>query len=189
MATLGFVAGLALEAAIRTATSPLPWEGGEVRLKWPNDVLVDGAKLSGILLQAVTDAAGTISVVVGIGVNVLHAPQGLPYPATSLAACGAGISAEQLFAALAETWVEHEQLWDGGRGFAPIRERWLERAAGLGEPITVRVGEDAVEGKFETIDEVGMLVVRALDGTVRKIAAGDVYFGQAATIGATRNAS
>lgn len=185
-ATLGFVAGLALESAIRSTTPP---GGRGVKLKWPNDVLVDGGKVSGILLQAVNEPAGLSSVVVGIGVNVLHAPGGLPYPATSLAASGARIGVEELFEALAEAWVEQESIWDCGRGFGTIRSLWLERAAGLGAPIAVRVGEDVVRGIFETIDKAGMLVVRAPDGTARKIAAGEVHFGPAATMGAVRNAS
>jgi BirA family biotin operon repressor/biotin-[acetyl-CoA-carboxylase] ligase len=150
---------------------------------------VDGAKLSGILLQGVNDAAGRGGVAIGIGINVLHAPEGLAYPATSLAACGLQVEAEDLFKALAEAWVENEAIWDDGRGFGAIRQRWLERAAGLADPIAVRSGPDVVRGIFETIDESGMMVIRAPDGTARKIAAGEVHFGPAATIGAVRNAS
>lgn len=188
-ATLGFAAGLALESAIRARApqvaiklAPDGAEGSErrLRLKWPNDVLVDGAKLAGILLEAANIPGGPNSVVIGIGVNVRHAPQGLPYPATSLAACGADIETEQLFEALAEAWVAQELLWDGGRGFASVRKNWLERAAGLGAPIAVRLGGDVLRGIFETIDEEGRLVVRGADGALRKVSAGEVHFGVAA---------
>jgi BirA family biotin operon repressor/biotin-[acetyl-CoA-carboxylase] ligase len=152
-----------------------------LRLKWPNDVLVDGAKVAGILLEAMSLPGGLTAVVIGIGVNVAHAPDGLPYPATSLVACGSDVTAEQLFTALAEAWVAQAELWDGGRGFPAVRRQWLRRAAGLGAPIAVRLGEAVVRGTFETIDEDGMLVVRTRDGAARKIAAGEVHFGAAAT--------
>lgn len=193
-ATLGFAAGLALEHAIRACAPQVAVklaldgaggaEGAErrLRLKWPNDVLVDGAKIAGILLEAASMQGGPNSVVIGIGVNVRHAPEGLPYPATSLAACGADVGAEQLFEALAEAWVEQEFLWDGGRGFGTVRKNWLERAAGLGAPIAVRLGEDVLLGIFETIDEEGRLVVKAADGALRKVSAGEVHFGVATTM-------
>jgi BirA family biotin operon repressor/biotin-[acetyl-CoA-carboxylase] ligase len=191
-ATLGFAAGLALDHAIRTAAPDVAFrlaldgvEGPQarLRLKWPNDVLVDGAKVAGILLEAVSLPGDLTAVVIGFGVNVLHAPEEVPYPATSLAARGADVDAEQLFTALAEAWVAQAELWDGGRGFPAVRRNWLARAAGLGAPIAVRLGEAVVRGTFETIDEEGMLVVRTLEGAARKIAAGEVHFGAAATAG------
>ncbi len=122
-------------------------------------------------------------VVIGIGVNVREAPKDLPYPVTSLAACRIETTAEELFAALTDAWVEFVNLWDGGRGFAAIRERWLKRAAGIGGPISVKIGEETVRGTFETIDSEGRLIVRGGDGSARPISAGDVHFGAAATAG------
>ena len=189
-ATLSFAAGLALENAVRACAPQIAVklaldgaEGGatRLRLKWPNDVLVDGAKIAGILLEAATLPGRPSGVVVGFGVNVRHAPEGLPYPATSLAACGADVDAERLFEALAEAWVEQERLWDEGRGFVAIRRDWLQRAAGLGAPVAVRLGNDVLRGIFETIDEEGRLVVRGADGAARTVSAGDVHFGAAAT--------
>ena len=193
IATLGFAAGLALDAAIRVCAPELAFhmaldgvdgKTARLRLKWPNDVLVDGAKVAGILLQAISLPGGMNGAVIGFGINVRHAPEGLPYPATSLAACGSRVSAEDLFAALSDAWLEHEALWNDGRGFAAVRERWLERAAGLGAPIGVSNGEDVFRGTFETIDAEGRLVVRRLDGSVCSIAAGDVHFGAVASAGA-----
>ena len=190
-ATLGFAAGLALERAIRTTAPSVAFRlaldagdgggGRRVMLKWPNDVLIDGAKVAGLLLEGVTTGGEARAVVIGIGVNVVSAPEGLPYPATSLAACGAEVTAETLFQALAEAWVEQQQVWNAGRGFAAIREEWLKRAAGLGAPIAVKVGDDVFRGTFETIDDEGRLIVRAGDGSARTIAAGDVHFGAVAT--------
>ena len=94
---------------------------------------------------------------------------------------GASVSAEILFTALAEAWVEQEALWNEGRGFAAIRNRWLERAAGLGAPIAVKSGEDVLRGTFETIDDEGRLIVRSGDGSSRAISAGEVHFGATAT--------
>src|SRR5947207_1682566 len=100
-ATLGFAAGLALVAALQSA------EPEEVKftLKWPNDVMADGKKLAGILLEA--EAVGDrLAVVTGIGTNVVAAPEGTPTPATSLRALGIELGAEHLFAALSDAWVE-----------------------------------------------------------------------------------
>jgi BirA family biotin operon repressor/biotin-[acetyl-CoA-carboxylase] ligase len=159
-----------------------PFGGGRLQLKWPNDVLIDGAKVAGILLEAVTTPGSSASVVVGIGVNVRHAPEGVPYPATSLAETGVGVTAEALFQALAEAWVEQMGLWDSGRGFAEIRRNWLDLAAGIGGPIAVRAGSEMVRGTFETIDAKGRLVVRGSDGTAKQVTAGEVHFGHALTM-------
>jgi BirA family biotin operon repressor/biotin-[acetyl-CoA-carboxylase] ligase len=152
-----------------------------LQLKWPNDVLLDGGKVAGILLEAMSPPSGLDGVVIGIGVNVRRAPSGLRMRAASLAGSGVKTTAEALFAALAEAWVEQESLWNGGRGFAAIRECWLTRAAGLGAPIAVRIGSDVIRGTFETIDETGRLVVREGGGAVRPVSAGDVFFGDAAS--------
>ncbi len=190
-ATLGFAAGLALESAIRAAAPSIGVSialdeasggGDRLALKWPNDVLCDGAKVAGILLEAVTLSDTRNIVVIGFGVNVRHAPDGMPYPATSLAECGAGLSAEALFTALAEAWVDQEEQWNEGRGFAVIRDQWLQRAAGLGAPIAVKSGDDILRGTFETIDDEGRLIVRARDGSFRAISAGEVHFGAASTV-------
>lgn len=175
-ATLGFVAGIALRRALETVA------GGRARysLKWPNDVLADGAKLAGILLETEAAPRGRI-VVVGIGVNVTAFPADLPYAATSLAKLGEQVTAEGVFRALSESWIECERVWDEGRGMARIRELWLDGAAGLGRPISVRLGAQTVDGFFETVDEAGQLILRRADGAARAIAAGEVHFGAAAT--------
>jgi BirA family biotin operon repressor/biotin-[acetyl-CoA-carboxylase] ligase len=189
-ATLGFVAGLALDEALRRiipelsvkiaidGVEPAFGKGSyRLRLKWPNDVLLDGGKLAGILLEAEPAAAGGLAVVVGIGVNVIAAPVGLPYPATALAAVTPGVDASDVFYGLAEAWAGLERLWAGGNGFGQIRDLWLARAVGLGEEVAVRLGEGVFGGVFDTIDDEGRLVIRARDGTVRSISAGEVHFG------------
>ena len=129
-------------------------------------------------------ADGRLAVVVGIGTNVVAAPEGTPTPATSLAALGVHIGAEELFTALSDAWVEFRGIWDNGRGFAEIRARWLERAVGLGEPVAIQTGAITIDGIFDTIDETGCLIVRTQEGKRVPIAAGEVYFGAAASVGA-----
>jgi len=177
-ATLGFAACLALEAALRQVGR----DAVSFQLKWPNDVLADSKKLAGILIEA-EPVTGGLAAVIGMGVNVVAAPEGTPYPATSLRALGIATDAEALFAALADAWTEWFALWDHGRGFSAIREQWLARAAGLGAPIQVRQGDHVIDGIFETIDEAGHLVV-SHNGQSTTVAAGDVYFGAAMSAGA-----
>ena len=187
-ATLGFAAGLALEGALQKLSEEANLRRGsdplKFSLKWPNDVLAGGEKLAGILLEAEAVAAGRLAVVVGIGTNVIAAPEGTPTPATSLAALGVHVGAEELFAALSDAWVEFRGIWDNGKGFAEIRRLWLQRAAGLGDPVAIQTGNATVAGTFDTIDEAGCLIVRTAEGKLLPIAAGEVYFGSAASVGA-----
>lgn len=192
-ATLGFVAGLSLAEAL-AALAPMTQArvaldgasgaaDARFTLKWPNDVLADGAKLAGILLESAPHPGGW-SVAVGIGVNVVGFPAGLPYPATSLHALGADCGAAALFAALAERWAANAEAWDEGRGLERIRRRWLDHAAGLGAEAALRLDGEVVRGVFETIDEDCRFVLRLSDGTVRRITAGDVHFGVVASASA-----
>ena len=187
-ATLGFAAGLALEAALQKVSveASLRAAGSDdmkYSLKWPNDVLAGREKLAGILLEAEAVAGGRLGVVVGIGTNVIAAPEGTPTPATSLAALGVHIGAEELFAVLSDSWAEFRGIWDQGRGFGEIRRLWLERAAGLGRGVAIHSGGTIVEGTFDTVDEQGCMIVRTSDGKRVPISAGDVYFGSVASVG------
>ncbi len=187
-ATLGFAAGLSLEAALQAVSVEQRMRSGgsastSFLLKWPNDVLADGRKLSGILLEAET-IGGDLAVAVGMGTNVISAPEGTPYPATSLAALGITAGAGDLFMALSDAWAEFRGIWDNGKGFGEIRSRWLDRAAGLGEAVSIQSSGTSVEGIFETIDETGCLIIAGHDGKRTPIAAGDVHFGSAKSSGA-----
>jgi BirA family transcriptional regulator, biotin operon repressor / biotin---[acetyl-CoA-carboxylase] ligase len=188
-ATLGFAAGLAIETALQKVSieASLRSAGSEhmkFSLKWPNDVLAGRQKLVGIGLEAEAVANDRLAVVVGIGTNVVAAPEDTPTPATSLKALGVDVSAEGLFAELSDAWAEYRGVWDNGRGFGEIRTRWLERATGLGEPVAIRSGGSLVEGIFDTIDVSGCMIVRTAEGRRVPISAGDVYFGAAASVGA-----
>lgn len=190
-ASLGFVAGLALadalEAVLPQGAVAVGMDSGEVAgggrfaLKWPNDLLVDGAKLSGILLESVILPDGAFAVAIGIGVNVVGHPEDLPYPATSLRALNERADASTLFLALSDAWIDNMRLWRNGRGLAAIRKKWLKRAAGLGSQVAIRADGEVVRGVFETIDEECRFVIRQADGSARRITAGDVHFGAVAS--------
>jgi BirA family biotin operon repressor/biotin-[acetyl-CoA-carboxylase] ligase len=184
-ATLGFAAGLALEAALRKVSVEASPRLDKMKflLKWPNDVLAGSNKLAGILLEAEAVGDERLAVVVGIGTNVVAAPERTPTPATSLAALGLGVGAEELFRELSDSWTEYRGIWDDGRGFSEIRTRWLERAAGLGLPVSIQSGAKTIEGIFDTINDSGCMIIRTSDGKRAPISAGDVYFGSAASAG------
>jgi BirA family biotin operon repressor/biotin-[acetyl-CoA-carboxylase] ligase len=173
-ATLGFAAGVATVTALRSFFV-------EAELKWPNDVLLRGAKLVGIGLEAENVGDGRMAVVTGIGINVVAAPQGVPFAAISLNEAGFALSAEQVFGRLSDAWVETYGIWDQGRGMPDLRKRWLSLAAGVGGPVAVQVGGRTVSGTFETVDDNGYLIVATSDGQRVPIASGDVFFGDAAS--------
>lgn len=195
-ATLGFVAGLALadalDAVVPHRQFAIAADGGvagrgprgdRFELKWPNDVLASGAKMAGILLETSLLPGNRLALAIGIGVNVVAYPEGVPYPATSLKALGYSGDAETLFLVLSDAWAENLRVWGEGAGLAEIRRRWLSRAAGLGSEVAVRVDGNVVRGVFETIDEDCRFVIRTGGDAVR-IAAGDVHFGAVASTAA-----
>jgi len=169
-ANLSFAAALALADAL----TPLLPDGVDLRFKWPNDVLLDERKVAGILLESgITD--GRLDwVVVGAGVNVASFPREAMYPATSLAAMGCrGVTPREVM----EAYFDHIRRWYGRwreQGFEPLRGAWLARAAGLGRPLDVRVGDERIRGRFADLDAEGALVLE-MDAGIRKVTAGDVF--------------
>lgn len=143
---------------------------GDIAFKWPNDVLVDGAKISGILLEG-----GVGHLVAGIGVNLAHHPADAPYPTTSVLAKGGRAGVEEATVTLATAFLAWYRRWLDD-GFAPVRDAWLARAAGLGREIRVALHEGKVDtGIFSALDESGALVLTRA-GTSRKITAGEIFF-------------
>ncbi len=173
-ATLGFVASLATLEACRALAPDV-----DLSLKWPNDVLAKGGKVAGLLLESEVQG-DALAVVVGFGVNLASAPAGMPFPATSLSGLGHNARPDEVFSALTDAWVALAGFWNNGRGFDAIRKAWLAQAGGIGQAISVRTGDRLESGIFETLDQEGRLVLRVDDGGTRLIAAGDVYFGDAA---------
>jgi BirA family biotin operon repressor/biotin-[acetyl-CoA-carboxylase] ligase len=169
---LGFVAGLALHDAAASVTG---LNAPRLALKWPNDLLIDRAKTAGLLLEG-ESRAGRLDVVIGIGVNIASKPDGTPYPATCLAEHGPSATIETLFGALSDAWVERHRIWSRPGGFGPTRAAWHERAAFLGETITIRLPEGPLGGVFSGLDPSGRLELETPSGR-RAIDAGDLYFG------------
>ncbi|MFD0936766.1 biotin--[acetyl-CoA-carboxylase] ligase, partial [Methylobacterium trifolii] len=182
VATLSFVAAVALAEAIdRAYTGARATDGPALGLKWPNDVLLGGAKLAGILLEAETLPGGRRAVVIGFGVNVAAVPAEMASRAASLAGSGIAVDAEGLLEHLTDRLAATARVWNRGRNFSEIRGLWLARASGLGSPIAVRAGIETLNGIFDQIDEGGRLVILAPDGMRRTVTAGEVHFGTAAT--------
>ncbi len=163
-ATLGFV------AAVTLAETVAPLLPRRAQLKWPNDVLIDGAKLSGILLERADDA-----VVVGIGVNLAHHPDLPDRPATSLAAQGVAVGAEAFAEMLADAFARWLARWRGD-GFMPIRARWLQLAHPRGTALTAQLPDGGREtGLFDGLGPDGALILRLAEGPPRAIHAADVF--------------
>jgi len=169
---LPLVVALAVHDAIADVLPPPARPSLEI--KWPNDVLYGGAKISGILIEGAALPEGGV-VVVGIGVNCASHPDGTPYPATHLDAAGYPTEPLALFECLAARLAARLAEWRD-LGFASIRDAWLKRARGLGAPITVRLPDRTVAGRFEGLDASGRLMLLTDEGSRQLISAGDVFF-------------
>jgi BirA family biotin operon repressor/biotin-[acetyl-CoA-carboxylase] ligase len=186
-ATLALVAAIALEETISTFRHPGEGRDPESRtvrpaalgpglrrddgvvIKWPNDLLIDGAKLSGILLERTGDA-----IVIGFGVNLAHHPEHLERPATSLAAHGNAPDPGLFAETLAEAFARWVSKWREGLG--PVRDRWLARAHPIGTALTARLADgSSLDGLFNGLNADGALILRLADGTSHVIHAADVF--------------
>ncbi len=170
-AQISFLAALALSTAIVEIAPAL-----KPQHKWPNDVLINGGKISGILLESSARMAGGVEwLVLGMGVNVAHHPDDTGQSVTSLHALGAAdCTANSVLHALAPALQQWLETWRR-EGFAPLRLAWLERAAGLGGPLRVRLAKEEFTGTFRDLDGDGSLLVEQTDGTLRRITAGEVF--------------
>lgn len=174
VALRSFVAALALFDAIETLTGT----AAGLALKWPNDVLLNGGKVAGILLEGLGGPGGHLAI--GIGVNLIAAPDaaqvepGAMAPVSVLQETGVRVSPEQMLDTLAAAYALREDSFVT-YGFAPIRQAWMARAARLGEVITARLANREVTGTFEEVDEQGNLVLKTAKSR-EEIAAADVFF-------------
>jgi BirA family biotin operon repressor/biotin-[acetyl-CoA-carboxylase] ligase len=155
--TLALVAAVALHEAATPHVAK-----GELRIKWPNDLLLDGAKLAGILLERGVDA-----VAIGFGVNLACEPESLDRPTARL---GEGVEPRQFLEALAEVFARWLGRWRG-EGLAPVRDRWLAAAHPVGAALSTPEGD----GLFDGLDASGALRLRRADGTIDIVHAGDVF--------------
>lgn len=159
--SLALAAAVALHEVVHAFAA-----GHQIAIKWPNDLLADGAKLSGILLERADEA-----VVIGIGVNLAHHPEGLDRPVTSLAALlGSAPDPANFLETLAESFARWLARWRS-EGIAPIRNRWLLAAHPVGTALSTSEGD----GLFDGLTEAGSLRLRLADGSAHVIHAGDVF--------------
>ncbi|MGL5008676.1 MAG: biotin--[acetyl-CoA-carboxylase] ligase [Paracoccaceae bacterium] len=176
VALRSFVASLALRDALVAVTGA----DRAFALKWPNDVLCNGGKIAGILLESAGAGAGVAHLVIGIGVNLIAAPDaaliepGAVAPVTLLAETGLRVTPEAFLDALAPAYAAREAQFLQG-GFAGVRADWLAHATHLGQPIRARAGAATHHGTFETVDEDGALVLMTATGRLA-ISAADVFF-------------
>lgn len=172
IALLGFAAGLALSETFETWLEP-----GRAKLKWPNDLMLDGKKAAGILLESGTALGGGHWFALGLGVNLAGAPQGLDRESAALGEILEGAPSP---GAVMEVLIPRLSLWAQRleqEGFAPLRQAWLARAHGLGGPIAVDLGQERVLGIFEDLSSHGALCLRnGADAQLLTVSAGDVYF-------------
>lgn len=176
LALRSFVAALALYDALTAVVG----HAGPFALKWPNDVLLNGSKVAGILLETLPLGTGRMGLAIGIGVNLVSAPKAEDLPPDAVVPVslanetGVHITPEDFLDQLALCYAHYEAQFDT-HGFDPIRRAWLARAARLGEQITARTMTSETTGIFDTIDAAGCLVLSTQDGP-QKIAAADIYF-------------
>jgi BirA family biotin operon repressor/biotin-[acetyl-CoA-carboxylase] ligase len=171
-AQLSFVSALAVLDTVASFTPDI-----DIEVKWPNDVLANGRKIAGILLESASQGADPVFLAIGIGMNLKTHPSDTEFPATSLPALG--VSAPLPRHALLELAGPFAKWYDVWRadGFSSIRDAWLARAAGLGTRIRARLTNEETMGIFEGIDATGALLLREAQDRVRTIAAGEVFFG------------
>lgn len=178
-AQVTFVAALAI-ADLLDAWAP----ASLVTIKWPNDVMLAGQKASGVLVESGAHESGGLWLAVGIGINLVSAPEGTERPATALAHHLRGDAAspptiEAAAAKLAAAFHVWMTRWET-LGFQPILDAWTARTAGLDGPAVARLGRETIEGRAEGVGPDGALKLRLADGSLRLISAGDVFFGEAA---------
>ncbi len=174
-AQVSFVAALAVADLLSDYAPP-----NLVSLKWPNDPLIAGKKACGILIESGPFERGGLWLAVGIGVNLATPPAQSERPATALADHMRAPPPSPLEAlnGLAEAFERWRTLWQSA-GFPAIASAWTARAHGIGAPCTARLANETIEGIAEGLDADGALRLRTPSGQVRRITAGDVFFGEA----------
>lgn len=175
---LALVAGIMVFEAVAAAIGVA--QKSRLRLKWPNDLLVGGAKAGGILVESTLDPRGEgLLAVIGFGLNIVSAPEGLDRPVTSFAQECLAVGRDQILAALAREYDRWMGRWDNGRGFSIIRTAWMDRGGPLGEPVAVNTGSGPISGSYKGLSETGALLVE-VEGRLETFTFGDVALGNGA---------
>ena len=175
-AQVSFVAALAVHDLVTVLLPDI-----KPLIKWPNDVLIDGAKFCGLLAEVA--ASNPTAIALGCGINLMHAPPDTPYPVTALARHGTIPGIESILPMLDARLSSRLAIWNEGRGFAAIRSAWMERAAGLNGKAVAKIGEKEVRGTFRGLAADGTLILELADGTQKHIHAGDVRFAAIEALG------
>ena len=169
---LALVAGVGVHGAIADLIGAQTAAG--LRLKWPNDVLLGGAKVAGILVEASTFGADRVAVI-GVGINLAHAPDVPGRATTALARCMAERVEPRPAAALVASHIERAiALWDEGRGFAAVRSAWLAASLPAGTRLSVNTGAGSAAGVFGGLDDGGALLIELDNGQRQTFSFGDV---------------
>lgn len=167
---LAFVAGLAACEAVEAALHG----AARIELKWPNDLLLDGRKLGGLLIEGAPGAASRV-LAVGLGVNIASYPENAAWPATSLAEAGFRAGADALAESFRDRLDGWLRVWTDD-GFGPVRAGWLARAAGIGGRLGAELPDGSrCEGLFRDVDEQGALVLQTGEGRIRRVTAGAIF--------------
>lgn len=177
-AQLSFVTALAL---LETLDGIAP-NKSDLTCKWPNDVLYQGKKIAGILLESFTAmnqfGREVTWIIVGVGVNIDSYPEHVLFPAACLRDAGVEIiSAKIVLSRFLSHFMAQYDAW-AKRGFAPAQKAWAKRAYGIGCPVEVMIGDEQMNGVFEGIDAGGQLLLKKADGKRAAIVAGDVFFSE-----------
>lgn len=171
---LSFVVSVAVAEAIESLSETVV-----TQCKWPNDVLIKGQKVSGILLETIGKTSVPLQhIVVGVGINVENAPtdiKNLSYPVSSLSDEGIDISVNEMLPIYLKHLKKWLDIWEE-QGFDSIKEFWLQRAKGIGEEIKIDFGKNSMSGVFSGLDQDGALLLRLSDGKERRITTGDIFF-------------
>ncbi|EJF75906.1 biotin--[acetyl-CoA-carboxylase] ligase [Bartonella alsatica] len=181
-AQLGFVAGVSVVEAIKQFIKNEKQMKSIVTLKWPNDILLRGAKSSGILLEIFKLPSQQYALVIGFGINVKHHYEDAPYLTSSLKNIGLCVEKEQLFTVLTEYFAKNYLLWKQPAGCDIIRKKWLLYSAHFGRHIKITNNKEIIEGIFEGLDSNFNCIIKQKNGQKAIITAGDVHFGLATSV-------
>lgn len=171
---LAFVIAVALSKALDDYIDEPSANGGHAKtLKWPNDILIDGLKLCGILLESEMKANKLEAVVVGMGLNIFKAPE-LAVGLNDVAEIPVYVNTVR--DNILDKLSYYYEFWQK-KGFAPIREAWLKQAHGLDQPMSARLPDVTYKGIFRGITEEGGLILETEEGE-KIIHAAEVHFGE-----------
>lgn len=172
-AQLGFVAGVALHDAVLQMAQRAC--GQHLALKWPNDLLYDGMKLGGILLESTVSTDGACAVAMGIGLNLAAHPGAADMPATDLSQHGISVTPARALECLASACDNWLGVWNNGAGFTQIRDSWMARALPINTPLQIKLSDIWMQGAYGGLTEDGALILVLEDGSEKQITTGDVF--------------